>query len=367
MSGARVSVRVRDADLAILSTPLYVDFVLIGFFLLLLLRLALVLRSDSFLLSLFTVCFAGTIIFSKIIAHVASSAGQCISKCRTGLHVPQDCRDPLHTRLKQRKFADQAWQIAIHASMTFCEIYLLFGKTWLNNPASCFEPCPSEYAMSVESTELESGASDVKQQHELELRVFYILQLAIWVWTGFSCCALESRRKDYVEMMLHHNLTVMCILCSFINGELAIGLVVLFVHDCSDIVLDLMKMFNYLKLEDSHGWFLTEITFGLNLMSWMYFRLYYFPVYVLYYGSYSGYAANCGDDDLSGTLDRCLSAGSCFQSGLGLFLLSCLHWVWFYMLLRIAYKLLCTKKSSSQIGREEYEGQSESDNENKEN
>ena len=39
------------------------------------------------------------------------------------------------------------------------------------------------------------------------------------------------------------------ILNSFINNEFAAGLLVLIIHDVSDIFLDIMKMANYLKLE----------------------------------------------------------------------------------------------------------------------
>ena len=90
------------------------------------------------------------------------------------------------------------------------------------------------------------------------------VQLAIWIWTGLSCKFLEERRKDYLEMMAHHVLTVALILNSFVANEMAIGLVVLTCHDVSDIVLDLMKMANYLKVEDSHGFFVTEVFFVLN-------------------------------------------------------------------------------------------------------
>ena len=41
-------------------------------------------------------------------------------------------------------------------------------------------------------------------------------------------------------------------------------------------------MFNYLKLADAPGLFLTEIAFISTLASWGYWRLYSFPVNVIY-------------------------------------------------------------------------------------
>lgn len=48
---------------------------------------------------------------------------------------------------------------------------------------------------------------------------------------------------------VHHLVTIALILMSWNFGFQQIGTVVLYVHDASDITIDLLKMFNYLKLE----------------------------------------------------------------------------------------------------------------------
>ena len=326
-------------------------------FLLLLCRLGWALCTDLFERGLrgsalavqFFCCLLGVVLFSRGTAWGAAAVGACVSRGRRGAHIPADCRHPLRSALQQRKFADQAWQLAIHLSMALFEAYLLKGTTWWQDPATAFAPCPDAFVRG-------------RERHRPALRFFYVLQLAIWVWTGFSCKWVESRRKDYVEMMLHHIVTFTLILYSMLNGELAIGLVVLFVHDASDVVLDLMKMLNYLKMEGAHGWFAVEAMFVCNLFSWAYFRLYVFPVYVVYRGAYVGYANQCGAEGTVGHFARCQSAGSCLQSDIGLCVLCCLHVFWFGLLLRIAAKLL-TGTGASQAGREDYEGLSESDSE----
>jgi hypothetical protein len=60
-----------------------------------------------------------------------------------------------------------------------------------------------------------------------------------------------------------------------------VGVLVLYVHDVSDIFLDMLKLINYLKLEGARGFFATEIAFALNLISWIYWRLYQFPLRVV--------------------------------------------------------------------------------------
>jgi hypothetical protein len=341
----------KDEDLAVKPTPLIVDLLLGCFYLVLLLRLIYEFNTDHDLAQTFLLCLVATIIFSKMVAFVALKVGKLISNHRTGHGIPRTCQHPLRTAHKQRKFSDQAWQLSIHVAMTCCELYLLKDNTWYSDPATCFEPCPSDFVASP------------------ELRLFYILQLSIWVWTGFSCYFLESRRKDYVEMMLHHCVTIMLVLGSYLNGELAIGLVVLFCHDCSDIVLDLMKIFNYLKMEGRHGYYITELSFGCNLVSWTWYRLYVFPLFVIHRGVFVGYPTNCGDASIAAKdftlFHQCQKAGTCMQSGIGLSVLAVLHWFWFSFLLNIAYKLLFNNKNASQIGREVYEGLSESDTDTK--
>ena len=77
-------------------------------------------------------------------------------------------------------------------------------------------------------------------------------------------------------------------------------------------------MFNYLKLEDAHGYYIAEITFVVNLMTWFYCRNWVFPYHILYRGAWLGYAEHCGSDNAVGTFERCKSAGSCLQSDIGL-------------------------------------------------
>ena len=52
--------------------------------------------------------------------------------------------------------------------------------------------------------------------------------------------------------------------CRYVSGQLRVGLLVLAVHDISDVFLDIMKMANYLKVEGPSGLFLTEIAFVIN-------------------------------------------------------------------------------------------------------
>ena len=260
----------------------------------------------------------------------------------------------------------------------------LIRPEWWAAPGTTFLPCPKDPAL----------------EHAFEMKLFYCVQIAIWTWTGFSCKYLEERRKDYVEMMLHHCVTIALMLFSQINNQHAIGLVVVFCHDLSDVFLDLMKMSNYLKIEDRHGLFCTEILFFINTYcSWTYLRLYVFPVYVIYYGSFLGYFGGCVDygegllaervpdvaqrlalnwndglgigpstvfnthiftDSADGRKAARAQEPFWLEANILLSVLLVLHVFWFYLLNRIAFKML-RGQSGSHAGKAVYEGHSDSE------
>ena len=92
-------------------------------------------------------------------------------------------------------------------------------------------------------------------------------------------CAQEKQR-DYYVMVGHHLITLGLCGLSFHYNYVRYGAMILFIHDASDIFLDLMKTANYLKLEGSAGLFLVEICYASCFFSWPYFRLYLLPTMI---------------------------------------------------------------------------------------
>lgn len=177
-------------------------------------------------------------------------------------------RDPLKKKTTMKKWKDQAWQLVIHVSMSIFEFYILLDETWWSDTDSMWN-------YDAVSKSCSFGAIHLK------LKVFFILQMAIWGYTAFSCKFLEEHRKDYLVMMTHHVLTIMLVAFCYINQYLPFGLCILYLHDVSDISLDLLKMVNYIKLGGSQGLFVTEISFAVVLINWFYFRVYLFPQKIL--------------------------------------------------------------------------------------
>jgi ceramide synthetase len=144
---------------------------------------------------------------------------------------------------------------------------------------------------------------------------YYLSGIAIHVW-------VDAPLKDFYLMLTHHIVTVGLVLGSRATGYLPIGMIILLCHDVSDIFLDFAKCFHYFKME-----ILSTVTFVVLLVSWVKFRLYLYPFVVL-----DSVLRYCTNDVLdTDVLNIYL---------IGLYFLAVLHWYWFYLMLRVAYRRL---------------------------
>lgn len=252
---------------------------------------------------------------------------------------------PLGFESTYSKFVGTAWQFTIHTTMTACEGYLLWNETWLSHAHTSFLPA-------------------IYSPHDV-LKYFYILQTAIWTMTCFShrFNSDAHAHKDYALMYIHHLATIALVAISFHHGQTRLGLVVLFIHDCSDIGIDLLKLSNYLVLEGTSGCFLTEISYGFAIVMWAYFRLWYYPRYIIWGAIWALNFVDVGPSIFGDEPPILALVGDDFTriwwiGLLGVILLSTLffmHIWWFFLLLRILFRM--TKgEDHRQIGSDEYDG-----------
>lgn len=148
---------------------------------------------------------------------------------------------------------------------------------------------------------------------------------------------------------------------SWALGYLRIGLLVLFIHDVSDIFVDLLKLVNYLKLEGPKGFFLSELAYASCVISWIYWRLYEFPFRVLK-GSLIRPVQLVTRHSRSPTTFFGIELWSpdlpySTETNLLLFALLALHVYWFHLFLMIGYRILT--ESARAASRQEYEGDSD--------
>lgn len=185
----------------------------------------------------------------------------------------------------------------------------------------------------------------------------------MWIYTCIVHRFFDERRKDYFILYVHHIVTIMLVAGSFSGGYLRVGLLVLWVHDVSDVLVDLLKMVNYLKLESFKGFFASEITYVSCVVGWVYWRLYQFPFRVIRGALVDPFYLLAPqprvDDGLAGFLQVDLPGYN--EMNVLLFILLALHIYWFHLFLMIGYRIL--KESAREASRQEYEGDSDDETE----
>ncbi len=113
-------------------------------------------------------------------------------------------------------------------------------------------------------------------RENLLLDFFYILQIYQWCVDYFQMIWSQWGGIDRVLMRWHHVTTVLLLLASFQARYLNVGLLILFIHELTDILVSLSKV---LKCINSK--FLPAV-FVANFFIWIYFRIYLFSTFIIW-------------------------------------------------------------------------------------
>jgi len=111
---------------------------------------------------------------------------------------------------------------------------------------------------------------------DLDIYLFYMFQLGFYAHSIYAHCLTETRRNDFVEMLLHHVATLILILASFSVRLVAGGTLIVIVHDIADVFFEAAKQLIYHKRETE-----ANVVFGVWVLSWIITRLVYFPLYII--------------------------------------------------------------------------------------
>jgi hypothetical protein len=143
-----------------------------------------------------------------------------------------------------------------------------------------------------------------------------------------------------------------------------IGVLVLYVHDASDVFVDLLKLANYTKLSGMRGFFVTEIAYISSIVGWAYWRLWMWPTKVVYSMIFEWHAAHAGGPD-AGYPWRNLfpeNMPNYVMYVFGFSALVVMHSWWFYILARVGIRL-ALNHDARDVSAEEYEGRGSEDDE----
>lgn len=108
------------------------------------------------------------------------------------------------------------------------------------------------------------------------LRGFIMVQLGFHMQV-FVSQAMSSPKKNFIEMFLHHFMTVLLIILAYYMNYIPVSGIVLVLHDFSDIFVTTTRVL----LDTPYDKLMLGNYFAL-MISWVYTRLWLFPMLVVY-------------------------------------------------------------------------------------
>jgi len=215
------------------------------------------------------------------------------------------------------KFPESAWKLLWYTGSWVFSCYILFycGQyDYFYRPLQIWEGWTS--------------TSEVP----MEIYIAYLMQMSYYVHSVYGTIYMDQWRKDSIVMLIHHFLTMSLIGFSFAIRYHKIGMVVLFLHDVSDICLEFSKCNVYMKTRNNQydTWAdrLSTLGFISFASTWFVFRLYWFPLKVLYSTSYG----------VTQFHEHAVPFYFIFNALL--WALLCLHVYWFIFIVSLSIKIL---------------------------
>ncbi|OCH92204.1 longevity assurance proteins LAG1/LAC1 [Obba rivulosa] len=162
------------------------------------------------------------------------------------------------------------------------------------------------------------------------LKFYYLLQTAFYLHQILIINA-EARRKDHLQMMTHHIITVVLMVGSYSYNYTRVGCLIMFLMDWCDIFLPLAKMLRYLSFST-----LCDATFVWFLVSWLVTRHALFMIVIKSTWDARWMTPPIWDFDDAHDLTNVMWWG-CF---LMLVALQFIQLMWFWMICRVAWRVV---------------------------
>jgi len=163
------------------------------------------------------------------------------------------------------------------------------------------------------------------------VKLYYLLQTSFYMHQVLVLNA-EARRKDHIQMMTHHVISIALMVASYFGHFTRIGCLIMVLMDWCDIFFPLAKMFRYLALPT-----LCDATFVWFLVSWLVTR---HILFMLAIRSLFADAPRFVPLEWSPEQGRFLSYESWIAFLALLIALQFIQLLWFYMICRVAWRVI---------------------------
>ncbi|KAK8128542.1 TLC domain-containing protein [Apiospora sp. TS-2023a] len=152
------------------------------------------------------------------------------------------------TKKDVTRFAEQGWVLCYYSAAWPMGMYLYYQSPYYLNLEGLWIGWP--------------------HQRELEglMKGYFLVQWAYWT-QQLLVVNLEARRKDYLEMVLHHVITTTLISASYAYHLHRVGHLILVLMDTVELVFPLAKCLKYLGFKT-----VCDVIFGVFLFTWAWTR-----------------------------------------------------------------------------------------------
>jgi len=205
------------------------------------------------------------------------------------------------------KLMESGWRFSYYSFAVIYGAIVLSDKPFVWDLDKCWENYPH-------------------QNTPLDLSLYYGFQLSCYFSMLFSQFN-DVKRKDFLEMFIHHVATILLIGLSWSCNMVRAGSLILIVHDCADIFMEAAKICKYLRWQKA-----CDACFGIFFLVWVITRLVILPFYLI-------------DNIWLGTPKIFPTFPAFDILKYLLVVLLILHTVWTYFILQILYRALLSGKT----------------------
>lgn len=154
------------------------------------------------------------------------------------------------------KLTESGWRFTYYSSLVIFGLYILWDKPWMWKLDECWINYPHQ--------NLTTGVA-----------LYYMIQLSCY-WSMMFSQFQDVKRKDFLEMFVHHVVTIALISFSWIVNLVRIGSLILILHDVADVFMEAAKICKYARWQRA-----CDALFAFFVVVWSVSRLFIFPFYIL--------------------------------------------------------------------------------------
>uniref|UniRef100_A0A0N5AM97 TLC domain-containing protein n=1 Tax=Syphacia muris TaxID=451379 RepID=A0A0N5AM97_9BILA len=159
---------------------------------------------------------------------------------------------------KFKRVAETAWRFSYYVFAWFFGLYVLKNEPQLRDITECWRNWP---------------------HHTLSAGVwwYYIIETSFYWSLLFSSLVFDIRRADFIQLILHHSVTILLLFMSYSMNMIRVGTLVLFSHDIADIFIEMGKLFRYARWNTA-----LKVDYVVFMITWILTRLIYYPFWIIW-------------------------------------------------------------------------------------